>query len=394
MWTNPIISITVLMILYGIGKVIAQKTKGIVIEVLFVCVVYIVGYLTGVIPRENLGDTGIPAVMATWGTLLLVTNLGTMIELKRFLREWRTVLICLCGLLVITVLFYTVGSLIFNRYYALCALPPVAGGIVAAGLVIEACEATGMNDYAAFTSLVCSFQTFIAIPITSALVRKFCAGFVQNGSFLEDRLSDNAEKQSERRCLIRAFPSTWNNGPMMVARLLLVCLAGVYLSKATGGKLPVAVLVLVLGIVCTEIGFLERETLSRAGWIEFLFMGLLVTLPYGFRTLTAESFGQMLLPILFYLLLGAAGLLVGGAIMGKILKIDWRIAAATSLCAMLGYPLTEWIPRTVVSSFNLPPEEEKRLLETVMPSLVIAGFVTVTISSVIMAGFIAPTIFR
>lgn len=181
---------------------------------------------------------------------------------------------------------------------------------------------------------------------------------------------------------------------MMVARLLAITLMGVYVSKASGGKLPAAVVVLFLGILFTELGFLERQTLSKAGYMNFLIMGLVMLLPHGFRSLTLESLSAMLPPILFFLCLGAAGLLLGGVVMGRILKVDWRLASAASLSAMFGYPLTEIISRSVVASYDLPPEEEEKLLEAVMPQLIIAGFTTVTVASVALAGFIAPVIFN
>lgn len=392
MWTNPIISITVFMILYGIGKAISKKTKGIIVEALFLSIVYIIGFLTGLFPADTLGDTGIPTMMAAFGTMLLVTNLGTMIELRRFVQEWRTVVICAAGLLVVGILFGTVGVLLFNRFYALCALPPVAGGIVAASLVITAAEEAGMPEYGAFASLVCSLQTFVGVPVASFLLHKYCDKIFADKSYLQDPAANSGKSWPDFR-IIKSLPGLFQDSSMMVARLLLITLLGTFISTASGGKLPAAVVVLVLGVIFTELGFLERQTLSKAGYMNFLIMGLVMLLPYGFRSLTLEALGAMLLPILFFLLLGAAGLLAGGAVMGRILKVDWRLASAASLSAMFGYPLTEIVSRAVVASYELPAEEEEKMLEAVMPQLIIAGFTTVTVASVALAGFIAPIIF-
>lgn len=393
MWSNPVISITVFMILYAIGKIIAKKTKGIIVEALFLSAVYVIGFLTGIFPTDSLTDTGIPAVMGAFGTMLLVTNLGTMIELRRFVKEWKTVAICIVSLGVMGGLFYVIGGALFDKYYALCAMPPVAGGIVATGLVVTAAEEAGMAHYGAFASLLCSLQTFVGVPIASYLLRKYCDKVKKTGEYLADPNVGSKHNWPNLK-IIKGFPATWNDGPMMVARLLLITLAGVYISKATGGTIPSAVVVLIMGIVFTEIGFLETQTLAKAGWMNFLIMGLVMLLPHGFRSMTVDSLLAMIVPILFFLLLGAAGLALGGVIMGKILKVDWRIAAVSSLSAMFGYPLTEIIARTVVGSYELPAEDEEKMLETVMPPLIIAGFATVTISSVALAGFIAPIIFK
>lgn len=391
MWI-PLFSVTVFVILYAIGKLISNKTKGIIVEAFFLSIVYVIGFLTGIIPTESLNDTGIPAMMSAFGLMLLVTNLGTMIELRRFLAEWRTVVVCLGSLAVMSVLFYTVGVAVYGRYYALCALPPVAGGVVANSLVVSAAEEAGMSDYGAFASLVCSMQSFVAVPIASVLLLSYTKKIYKDGSYLREQ--DGGKNHGFNLRLIKSWPEDLNSKSMMVARLLIVTLLGYTISKLTGGTLPAAVMVLVLGIIFTEIGFLEKQTLTKAGWFDILILGVVLSLPNSFRNLTMESFGSMLLPVIFFLLLGAAGLSLGGFVMGKLLKMDWRMAIAVSLSAMFGYPLTEIISRAVVASYHLPEEEEEKLLESVMPQLIIAGFTTVTIASVALAGFVAPTIFN
>ena len=393
MWSNPVISITVYIVLYAIGKMIATKTKGILVEALFLSAVYIAGFLSGVIPTDSLTSTGVPAMMSAFGTMLLVTNLGTMIELRRLIKEWKTVVICLGGLLITTALFWTLGIMIFGRYYALCALPPVAGGIVAAGLVASAAEAAGMTDYGAFASLVCSLQTFAAVPVASFLLRKYCDKLVKDQSYLVINQPLSGKDFPDFR-IVKKFPKAWNQESMMVARLMVVTLLGTYVAKISGGKLPAAVVVLFLGVIFTELGLLERQTLTKAGYMSLLIMGLVMSLPNSFRNLTVESFGDMLIPVVFFLALGAVSLTVGGVFMGRVLKVDWRLAAASSLAAMYGYPLTEIIPRAVVGSYQLPADQEEQLLESVMPPLIIAGFTTVTIASVTLAGVVAPMIFK
>lgn len=199
------------------------------------------------------------------------------------------------------------------------------------------------------------------------------------------------EKRFPNLRIFRPLPKSWSDGSVMVTKLLLVTLLGSFVASATG--IPSAVVILVLAILFAELGFLERETLTKAGYMNFLFMGLIMLLPLDFSSLTIESLGNMVLPMVFMIVLGAIGLIIGGAIVGFFLKIDWKLSAALALSAFLGYPLTESIVRTVVRSFKLPQEEEGKLLSMVLPQMIIAGFTTVTVVSVLMAGVIAPMIF-
>ena len=390
MWTNPLISITLYIALYGIGTIIADKTKGIIGEALFLCLVYAIGFASGFIPRDSLTSTGIPTVLSSFGIMLILANLGTIIELKRFLREWRTVIICLGGLAVMTVLCWGLGTMLFNRYYALCAIPPLAGGVVAQQLVAQAANSAGMPEYAAFAALVCSFQTFIGIPLASYLTRRHCDPIVANNTY--DLADVGMDKKFPNLRIIKPLKPEWNNGSIMVTKLLLVALLSYYLAEWT--KIPSAVVVLILGILFAEIGFLDREGLVKAGYMNFLFMGLIMLLPLDFSTLTWKSLAGMVVPMVFFIVLGGIGLVVGGALCGKLLKEDWKLSAALALSAFLGYPLTESVSRTVIRSFKLPHDKEEKLLEMVLPRMVIAGFVTVTFASVLMGGVIAPIIFN
>ena len=84
---------------------------------------------------------------------------------------------------------------------------------------------------------------------------------------------------------------------------------------------------------------------------------------------------------------------IGGVIAGKLLKVDWRLAASISLSAMYGYPLSEAIARSIVSQYDLPENAKENMLGLIMPQLIIAGFTTVTVASVVIAGFVVPLIF-
>ena len=48
----------------------------------------------------------------------------------------------------------------------------------------------------------------------------------------------------------------------------------------------------------------------------------------------------------------------------------------------------------VVDSYDLDDETREKLREKVMPQMIIAGFTTVTVTSVALAGFVAPLIFK
>ncbi len=62
------------------------------------------------------------------------------------------------------------------------------------------------------------------------------------------------------------------------------------------------------------------------------------------------------------------------------------------MLVMYGYPLSEVIVVPSYHNMTYPRMLKKNMLELIMPQLIIAGFTTVTVASVV-AGFVVPLIF-
>ncbi len=84
--------------------------------------------------------------MSNFGIALLITNLGTLINLEDLCHEWKTVVIALVGIVGIGVGCLTVGSMLFGREYALIAAPPIAGSTVAGIIVTTVAEAANRPE--------------------------------------------------------------------------------------------------------------------------------------------------------------------------------------------------------------------------------------------------------
>lgn len=113
----------------------------------------------------------------------------------------------------------------------------------------------------------------------------------------------------------------------------------------------------------------------------------------AFSSLTMEKLVSFILPLIVLLTIGVVALSLGSMAMGVVLKMDWRLAASLGPAAMFGYPFSQFLCEDVVRELHLSEEESSKLLGYVMPQMVIAGFVTVTIASVFVAGIVAPMIF-
>jgi hypothetical protein len=96
----------------------------------------------------------------------------------------------------------------------------------------------------------------------------------------------------------------------------------------------------------------------------------------------------MLLPLLFVLIVGVIGVSVSGFIVGKILRVSPFLAIAEGLTCTLGFPFTMFIPTEVSKAVGKNKEEQTAILNYLLPKMLTAGFITVTILSVLLAGLV------
>jgi hypothetical protein len=60
---------------------------------------------------------------------------------------------------------------------------------------------------------------------------------------------------------------------------------------------------------------------------------------------------------------------------------------------MFGAPHTIFVTEEVARSMGLPDEERQKLQDLLMPKMVIAGFISISIAAVIIASVVVPLIF-
>ena len=114
----------------------------------------------------------------------------------------------------------------------------------------------------------------------------------------------------------------------------------------------------------------------------------------GFASVSLQDFIGMIVPIFGMLVIGAIGIAIGSAIAGKIVGYNIFVSIACGVTALFGYPGTEILSKEVCASMDDFTELEKvYALDYVMPKMIVGGFTTVTIASVVFAGIIAPMIF-
>ncbi len=380
----------VFVLFMSMGDWVSTLTKSRVSGLLIAMILYLVGFQTGIIPADTIASTGIVTVAGGFGIALLLVSMGTMIELPTMLAQWKTVAIALFALVGLAIGSFTLSTMLVGREWALCASAPISGGIIAGQMTSAAAQAAGRNDLAAFAILIIGCQGFIGMPICANMLRLYCNKIISGDIVMQD-LSDGEAAQKPK--LIKHFPKFMIGDNTIFARIAFVAWIGYLLSTATNGVINVNVMYLIVGIIAYALGFLPKNAHFAAHANGFLMLCVMSVCFGSLATISMDDLKAMFIPLIVTLLVGACFIIIFGSIMGRILKVDWRLAAAIAICCTIGYPGTQLITEEVCRALECDDDLREKIHDHVLPPIIVSGFTTVTIASVFFAGFIIPMIF-
>jgi hypothetical protein len=95
---------------------------------------------------------------------------------------------------------------------------------------------------------------------------------------------------------------------------------------------------------------------------------------------------EIIYPLIGTIIIGVIGMYIFSFIAGKILKVSKEMAFAVSLTALYGFPADYIITNEVIKSLTNDEKEKEVLTSHMLPPMLVGGFITVTIVSVILAG--------
>ena len=77
-----------------------------------------------------------------------------------------------------------------------------------------------------------------------------------------------------------------------------------------------------------------------------------------------------------------------GFICAKVMNFPFGLAVSFGISCTFGFPTTMLIPQEVAEAFGRTETEKAAILNYLLPKMLTAGFVTVTIASVLIAGVV------
>ncbi|PIL17788.1 hypothetical protein P775_23155 [Puniceibacterium antarcticum] len=379
-------------ILY-IGDVASIRTKS-KLPSIFVCaVLFLIGYWT-FFPANIVEVAGIPTPVVYLAMYLLITNMGTLLSVDELRRQWRTVIVALLGIAGIAVMLFTVGRLFLDYQTVIVVTPPLTGGVVSSLIMSQAAADAGLESLSVLAILIYVMQGFLGYPLTSFMLQREgrrVLALHRGGSWTGAiKAVEVTDKRTTPR-LFRSLPAEYDTVYFKLFRLGVVAFLAWGVAQLVNPFFEISpfVLCLIGGVLASSLGFLERQPLQLANSFGFVIMVLMLFILGGLNRATPEMLLDLAGPMFGAIIVGILGMYVFSVIAGKLLGVTPAMAFACSLTALYGFPADYVITNEVVNALTEDEGEREVLSAHMLPPMLVAGFVTVTMVSVVLAGVFA-----
>lgn len=383
-----IAALTVLFCIYAAGELIAQKTKAVFSTVLGIAVILLAGFWSGALPATLIED----AQISGFGNLIagiLIVSLGTTIDFPELKRQWKVVVISLCCVMGSVAAIILLGGPVMGMDLAVAGAPIFAGGSAATLIMTTTLKDKGLELAETFCIVLYVTQKFIGVPIASLFLRRTALRFREEPELVAQYSEPPQDAAGQKKRKPLELPSPFARPSVYLAKLGIVAVIANCMAKLTGGAVHYFVLCLVMGALFFFLGFLEKGILTKtqsSGLITFFVTILIFS---NLAATTPQQMAGVLVPLLAAALLGVAGTAAVGFVAGKLLKIPFGLAVSLGISCTFGFPTTMLIPQEISEAIGRNDREKAAILNYLLPKMLTAGFVTVTIASVLIAGFVA-----
>lgn len=376
---DTLLALVIILGVYAIGDVISYYTKSIVSMLFTASVLFIVLFWMG-LPTTVFEDANLYYFGAMMIGLLIV-HMGSLLSVDDFVKQWKTVVVACFAMLGIGVMLFLVGPLFVDRLYSIAAAPPIAGGVVAAIVMGERAAELGMPEVQIFVTIIVAVQGFVGYPVCSVILNREAKSILSRPASSDDQVV-----VKEIKPLIPPLNKDLQTSYVLLFKLALLALISSRLAALTNGIIHNYVVCLFVGVLARAIGFLEPSAMTAANGFGIAMAALMAVIFAPLANATPEVLSSLILPLVITLVLGTIGIFIFATIAAKIFKMSVPMAIAIGVTSLFGFPGTFVLSNEVAVANGKTEEERKRILDEILPKMLVAGFATVTVGSVVMAG--------
>lgn len=379
-------SFMIVLIVFALGDIVGKITKGKLSGMMVVMLLFLVGFLTKLIPADIIDQGGLTA-LSKLAIAMVLFNMGTTLNVKQLIEEWRTVLMAALCMLASCLVMLLVSPIIgFDT--VLVGMPVINGAAMATSLMASAAAEKGLATAAALCAVIYSVQKFVGAPIASAMGirygKKLLKAYRENPAQFKKQETGNG---ASAKIFFADKYKEWYSANVMMALVA----AGSWVAHILGDLTPInySIWALLLGVVCAASGLVPTKPLQKSNSYGLMMVAVFGSIIPSLAKVSLSDLGTMA----FQTIVLFAAALIGVALVGWVLP-TWKLVGDKDLAVgigveqFLGFPSNVVICREVGDAVGETPEEKAFIEDTLNVPYVVGGITVITVLSTMLAGFV------
>lgn len=379
-------SFMIVLIVFALGDIVGKITKGKLSGMMVVMLLFLVGFLTKLIPADIIDQGGLTA-LSKLAIAMVLFNMGTTLNVKQLIKEWRTVLMAALCMLASCLVMLLVSPIIgFDT--VLVGMPVINGAAMATSLMASAAAEKGLATAAALCAVIYSVQKFVGAPIASAMGirygKKLLKAYRENPAQFKKQETGNG---ASAKVSFADKHKEWYSANVMMALVA----AGSWVAHILGDLTPInySIWALLLGVACAASGLVPTKPLQKSNSYGLMMVAVFGSIIPSLAKVSLSDLGTMA----FQTIVLFIAALIGVALVGWVLP-TWKLVGDKDLAVgigveqFLGFPSNVVICREVGDAVGETPEEKAFIEDTLNVPYVVGGITVITVLSTMLAGFV------
>lgn len=379
-------SFMIVLIVFALGDIVGKITKGKLSGMMVVMLLFLVGFLTKLFPADIIDQGGLTA-LSKLAIAIVLFNMGTTLNVKQLIEEWRTVLMAALCMLASCLVMLLVSPIIgFDT--VLVGMPVINGAAMATSLMASAAAEKGLATAAALCAVIYSVQKFVGAPIASAMGirygKKLLKAYRENPAQFKKQETGNG---ASAKISFADKHKEWYSANVMMALVA----AGSWVAHILGDLTPInySIWALLLGVACAASGLVPTKPLQKSNSYGLMMVAVFGSIIPSLAKVSLSDLGTMA----FQTIVLFAAALIGVALVGWVLP-TWKLVGDKDLAVgigveqFLGFPSNVVICREVGDAVGETPEEKAFIEDTLNVPYVVGGITVITVLSTMLAGFV------
>ena len=399
---NAVLAFAIVMAVWTVSDWVAKKTQSLLSSLFVASIIFFIGFLTDIFPDDLLASS---SLLGLGGVVVgfIIVHLGTLISIDEFKRQWKTLVVGISTVVGIGVLLYIAGFIFGGGRrqgaydgvaqamdFVVAGVGSLSGGTISVLIIQEAALGVGLTSVAVFPVLIAALQGLVGFPLTSIILRKEAARL--KGEYRAGRLEAPAAATAATEAAPSKIPAFLSTTPGTLLVVGAVVLISILINNLTGGILNTFVVALIFGIALRAFGIFKPGILNGIDAYGLMMLSIMILVFGPLATVEPADVAALAVPLLIAFVFGIAGIALFAGIAGKLLGYTVPMSIAIGLTSLYGFPGTMILSQEAAKGAGESPEEVAAIEGAILPKMIIAGFSTVTITSVIVTGLIAARI--